>query len=413
MTDTDSTPGPSTASWGSLFVFRVAIPGLLVVSALLCAGAFVALRPKATKADAALIPTRVEVIEAVSADAIARLYATGVVEASRRVTVLPEVSGRITWVSDAAMPGGLLAEGEALARIDSRDYALRVEQAQATVRQAELEVELELGRGEVAKREWALLRSERAPEEAPLALRGPQLNTARQALASAQANLKQAEINLSRTRLTAPFNALVLDESIEVGQVVAPGAPLATLIGTDAFWVTVSLPVDELATVVLPTGAQHGSPAIVRQNLGSGTAVVRRGHVDRLRAQLDPQTRTAQLLVTIDDPLEAPEGELPLLPGAYVDVILEGRELSDVVRLPRTAIHEGRHVWTVDPASGRDLLSKRTVEIGWREMDDVFVTGGLGSGDRVVVSPISLPIDGMPVEVIGSADGGTEEARRD
>jgi multidrug resistance efflux pump len=109
-----------------------------------------------------------------------------------------------------------------------------------------VELELEKGRGDVAQREWQILRSDSDANLAPLALRSPQLVAAKQSLAGAQANLKQAELALSRTHFTAPFNALVLDESIEVGQVVAPGAPLATLIGTDRFWVSVSLPVDEL-----------------------------------------------------------------------------------------------------------------------------------------------------------------------
>jgi multidrug efflux pump subunit AcrA (membrane-fusion protein) len=99
-----------------------------------------------------------------------------------------------------------------------------------------------------------------------------------------------------------------------------------------------------------------------------------------------------------------------LLPGAYVDVVLEGRALKDVVRMPRTALHQGAHVWVVDDTSGASLLRNRTVEVGWKEGDDVLITAGLQPSDRIVVSPISIPVDGMPVEVLSP---GAEEARRD
>jgi len=411
----DSAPGPdgpstSQDSWLALFFLRVVAPLTLIVVAVSCAGAGIMLRPRASKAEVAVAATTVEVLEAQTTESTAQLYANGVVEASQRITLLPEVSGRITWVSDAAIPGGFLAKGDVLARIDSRDYSLAVEQAKAQVRQSELELQLERGRGEVARKEWALLRSDTQPENAPLALRGPQLAATEQALASAEANLQKAEIALSRTRLVAPFDSLVLDESVDLGQVVSPGAPLATLIGTDRFWVTVSLPVDELAAVVLPHGDRPGSAALVRQDLGSGTAVVRRGQVEQLKAQLDPQTRTAQLVVAIDRPLEDDAGGLPLLPGAYVDVILEGRTLQDVVRMPRTALHEGKHVWVVDASDAGDVLARREVEIGWKEQDELLITDGLTHGDRIVVSPLSLPIVGMPVDVLGTNEG---EARRD
>jgi len=384
-------------SWPALIATRVLLPGALVLSALLCAGAIMSARPSASQAAVERPPLTVEALSVTAETATARLYANGTIEPSRTVRVIPEVSGKVTWVSDAALPGGRLVAGEPLARIDPRDYSLRVEQARAQVRQAELELELERGRVAIAQKEWALLKSDRSPDEAPLALRGPQLATVEQSLSSARANLEQAELALSRTRFVVPFNAMVLDEALEVGQVVAPGAAVATLIGTDRFWVTVNLPVEELGAVLLPTGGSGGSLAVVSQDIGSGRSVVRKGQVEQLRAQLDPQTRTAQLLVAIDAPLDAGSGELPLLPGAYVDVVLEGRSMEGVVRIPRVAVRDGDHVWL----AGSGVLERRAVDIGWKEGDDVFVTSGLSTGDRVITSPLAAPLDGLPVQILG------------
>ena len=394
--------GPRPPGYASLFLSRVVVPLAFVVVAVACAGLMVVMRPSAARGDVATTPTRVDVVTVAAGSTRARIEATGVVEPARRVQIIPQVNAQVRWLSESLVPGGRLDDGEVFARLDARDYSLQAESARASVRSAALELELEQGRGTIARKEWALLHPERDPGEAPLALRTPQLETAKQALASAEASLGQAEVHLSRTRLSAPFPALVLDEALEVGQVVAPGAPVATLIGTETFWVTVSVPVHELGVVELPQGDRPGSPAVVQHELGAGQRVVRTGAVTRMLAQLDPQTRTAQLQVAIPDPLEG-EG-VPLLPGAFVEVALEGRVLDDVVRVPRIALRDGQTVWTVDGKEGQGTLHPRTVQVGWKEGEDVLITDGLSDGDRVVVSPLALPLEGMLVEVLSDRD---------
>ena len=351
--------------------------------------------------------TRVEVVQVDAEDLTARVQATGVVQPAQQVALTPQVSGRIVWQSKKLEPGSRVEKGTVLARIDPTEFELLAEQARSSVRTAEVELELEKGRQRSAAREWALLGDGRDPEDAPLALRKPQLEASKQGLAAAQSSLKQAELNLQRTYLIAPFNAVVLDESIDVGQVVGPTTVAATLVGTDEVWVKVSVPVDQLPAVVLPRDDEEsdeptGSPARIEQRLGGRSSIVRNGSVARLMGQLDPQTRTAQLLVAVPNPMEAAEGELPLLPGAYVDVAIDGKLMRDVFRVPRNALENGERVWVVD---SENALRSRTVTIGWREADDVIVTSGLEDGSRLVVSPLALPIEGMPVDPVKRVAG--------
>ncbi|MBX2797411.1 MAG: efflux RND transporter periplasmic adaptor subunit [Myxococcales bacterium] len=380
---------------------RVLIPIGIVAVAVVLAVVMIRLRPEAERVAPESTATRVEVIEVQPEDAVAKVEATGVVQPAQQVVLTPQVSGRIVWQSDKLVPGGRVSKGNLLARIDPTEYQLMVEQAKSSVRQAEVELELERGRKRVAAKEWALLGKGRAEADAPLALREPQLRASEQGLAAAQSSLKQAELNLQRTYLVAPFNAVVLDENVDRGQVVGPATTVATLVGTDEVWVKVSVPVDRLPAIALPSSEGQGSPATVAQRLGAGSSVVRDGSVAQLMAQLDPQTRTAQLLVAVPDPMEAPEGELPLLPGAYVDVTIDGRVLEQVLRVPRTAIDGGDKVWVVEREG---ILGSRTVTIGWREADSVVITDGLDAGSRVVVSPLALPIEGMAVEAVVRAD---------
>lgn len=119
----------------------------------------------------------------------------------------------------------------------------------------------------------------------------------------------------------------------------------------------------------------------------------------RLEGQLESQTRNAQLLVAVDDPYSPPEGGLPLLPGSFVRVELEGREVDGVFSLPRAALHDGNTLWIVDDS---ERLATRRVDVRWGTSDEVYITGELQPGDRVVTSTLSLPLAGEQVRVQAS-----------
>jgi RND family efflux transporter MFP subunit len=375
---------------------------LLLSVALLVLGVGIAFalvrgKPRAQRAAPSVQAPRVEVMEAVPRTLPARVVGTGTVQPSRRVSLSAEVSGRVVELSPSILPGGRLQEGALIARVDPRDYRLAIQQEESRVQAAELELQLERGRQDIAAREWKLLQGSTPVEESPLALRKPQMVATRQALEAARGGLERARLNLERTALRAPFNALVLTQNLEVGQVVSPGSPVVTLIGTDRFWVAVSLPVEDLGLLDIPgLNAKSGSRATVMQRLGAEAPITREGEVLRLQGELDAQARTATLLVGVDKPLDAPGGGLPLLAGAYVEVEFEGRPLDNSIVLPRAAVFDGNQVWVVTAES---TLSRRTVRLAWRTRHEVVVTDGLEAGARVVVSPLALPIEGMPVQV--------------
>jgi RND family efflux transporter MFP subunit len=380
-------------------IVKVAAPvGILALGAL-GAGGLIASGGAAQRATPEAPITPVEVLTLQPVDAPALVVATGVVRPDREVTVLPQVGGRIVSTSERLVPGGRFAAGEVMAQIDPRDYQLSVRQAESQLAQAHTEYQLEEGRQATARREWALVGDDRPAVEAAMALRAPQKAQAERALASAEAGLEQARLNLSRSSLTAPFNALVVSESVDVGQVVGASSQVARLVGTDRFRVEVSVPFEQLTALDIPgvnapVGEGAGSRAVITHALGAGRALTREGRVLSLAGELDPQTRNARLLVVIDDPLEAAAGELPLMPGAFVDVVLHGRAVEGAYEVPRSAVYDGDRVWTVD-AEGR--LDAVEVTAGWSDAEHLLVTAGLSPGAQIVVSPLSLPLEGAPV----------------
>lgn len=338
--------------------------------------------------------------------------AQGVVTPALSVTLQPQVGGKVVEINDALVPGGIVAAGEVLFRIETADYELAVETARTQLAEAKAQLALEQGRRRVAAREWALFADERDAEADPaLALREPQLAAAEANVAAAAARLRQAELNLERTRVVAPFNALVLSEAVDLGQTLSPQSQAAVLAGTDQAWVRASVPVAQLTYIRLPgEDGEGGSVAEVRYD-GGATTISRSGRVVRLLGDLDPAGRLARLLVAIDDPLSLESGELPLLFDSYVDVDIESDREAEVVPLERAWLHPGDRVYIYDAEGKLDI---RTVEVGWRKPQVVMVTGGIEAGEQVVISPMAAALQGMKlrlqedlsVATDGVGDGG-------
>ncbi|MEX1366802.1 MAG: efflux RND transporter periplasmic adaptor subunit [Nannocystaceae bacterium] len=376
------------------FLTRFLLPGVITAAAV---GGAVVLGRSAESAEReppVSTPPLVEVIELEAAAAKPSLRGTGLVEPAREATLSPELTGRITYLSPSLVVGGRVSQGDVLVRIDKRDYQIAVRQQRAQVQQAQVELELEAAYGKVAKQEWELMGNPNA--DGRLAGREPQREAAAVKVDSAKAALERARLDLGRTTIVAPFNATVIAESVEEGEIASPGQVVATLVGTDTLWVRASVPVEYLALIDVPGfgGVTEGSEATVVQRLGNRGDVERQGRVVRLVGELDVESRTAQVLVEVPRPLDPLPGELPLLPGAFVDVELSGRQVPDVLAVPRLAVFEGRHAWVVDD-EGR--LRKRSLEIGWGDDERVYVTSGLRSGEHVVITPPSPAIEGMEV----------------
>jgi RND family efflux transporter MFP subunit len=376
-------------------------PVVLAIGLLATAGLMSTRETVARNPDQGHLQT-VEVVRVTEGSPTSRVTATGVVEGDRNVGLSSLVAGEVVHVSKQLKPGGRFRRGQVILKVDPRDYRFAVAKEQASVRQAEVDLALEEQRGRTAEKEWEELGTRGPGEEHGLALRKPQLTAALARLQATEQGLARAELNLKRSVMRAPFAGMVLEQSAERGQLLAPGNPVLTLVGTDRFVVRVALPLADLEHIVLGSDSRHGSAARVIQRLPSRD-IERSGWVKQLAGQIDPQSGTATAFVVIDDPLED-EG-LPLLPGAFVEVLIEGRTVPGSVRVPRGQVLGGDRVWTVE--DGR--LQSRAVRVGWADSEHAFITAGLSDGDAIVVTPLSLPVEGAPVRVSESEPStGTE-----
>lgn len=378
---------------------RILLPVVVVVLAIMGAQALIATRPTVPKTIPVETSTFVKVFTAYSQNERATISAFGTVKAYKELTVQPEVGGRVVTHHSDLIAGGVIAKGTPLLRIDPRDFQVAVNEERAALAKAEFDLQVELGNQAVAKREWDLLKlsdGEISQLSKQLALRDPHLKEKRVALEAANSRLKKAQLDLRRTVLKAPFQAVVLSESVEVGQLINAQNTVATLVGTDEFRAYVSVPIHQLNWIAFPeSGSVTGARVRLFRELGNGKLLERKGVVVDLLGEVTPNGRMAQVLVSIPDPLELnkPEGERhPLLLGEYIRVEIEGPMLENVIILPRSTIREGSRVWV---KNDENRLEVRTVDIVLSRKDSVLVSRGIEDGDQVVMTQLPAAIPGL------------------
>lgn len=329
-----------------------------------------------------------------------RVDAQGTVGPSRELELHARVAGEVIEVAAELVPGGLLRGGDVALRIDPTDYELGVRQVETAVAQARAALRIEQGSEAVARREFELFGQDLPTDDLDLVLREPQLARARAAVAAARAQLAAAQLDLERTTVPVPFDAVVRSRGVVLGSRVTEATALAVLAATDEWWIEALVPVDELRWLRIPLRAgEPGATAWVADEAAWGAGVRRPARVLRLAPGLETQGRLARVIVAVSDPLAldpANAGLPPLVLGSWVELELEGPELESVVALDRRWLHDGDRVWVMGDDRRLDI---RPVTLAFRERDRVLVRDGLEPGMRVVVSEIAAPVQGMQLRL--------------
>ena len=152
----------------------------------------------------------------------------GVVEPKHLTRLVAQVNGELVYLSPRFVTGGFVKKGQLLARIDPSDYQALVTESVANLASAEAALELEQAQGQVAAAEWRNI-SDHTPTG--LGLRKPQLAQEQARVSAARAAVTRAERNLERTRILAPYDALIQGREVSLGAYVSTGTELGRLQG--------------------------------------------------------------------------------------------------------------------------------------------------------------------------------------
>lgn len=369
------------------FLIPVAIVAIFIVGAVMLMATAPALEPDTPEP----IALSVRILTAEPRTVQLTVKSQGTVEPAVESQLIPEVSGRVEWVSPVLVAGGRFKVGDTLLRVDTEDYRNAAARARASLSRAEAEQE----NAAFEHQRLAGLAKRQLVSQSQLESALRTLRVADAVLEEARIGASQARLDLSRTDLKAPFDGLVRSESVDVGQFVSRGTAVGTIYEEQTSEVRLPIADRQLAYLNIPFGArgtlapEQQSTVILRAEYG-GEQLAWTGRIVRTEAAIDRASRMVYLVASID----RADGQPNPAVGLFVDAEIQGREADDIVILPRSALRNDRQVLIVDD---EDRLRFRPIKPLRLFEEELLVESGLKAGDRVCVSQIQTVVEGMSV----------------
>lgn len=341
------------------------------------------------------VPVAVRALDVRLAPMQLRVSSEGNVQPSVETKLVAQVAGEVIELSSSLVAGGNFSKGDILLKLDPRDYEIALSRSQATLSRAQAEQRF-------ATEEITRIRSLYGDELASIA----ELQSAERLLAvanaasdDAAAAVKRASVDLERTVFTAPFNGRVRAEDVDIGQFLSKGAMIATLYDTDRLQVRLPLADAQLAYLdpsYAQTGMSGEEPAnVVLTANYAGDMQSWSAKLLRTEGDISTKSRFLHVIVAVTETLNSNGVRLPV--GLFVNAVIDGRTVDNLVSIPRSALRPDNSVMVIDDS---DKLHFRDVSVFKLSDNDVLISEGLASGERISISPLQFVVEGMPVTVI-------------
>jgi len=372
---TDITPPPKKNIL-SIFIMSIIVIAVVAISIY-----WMKNRPHATRTPMKVLAPLVTAvkIDSISHDII--ISALGKITPVQIVELSAQVSGEVIDVIDELIPGMKLKKGDLIAQINPIDFELFLEQKEADLVKAEFELELELGQVAVAKREYELLGEDIDKENRALILREPHLRAAQAKVNSAKATVDLAKLNLQRTKIVSPFNATVKTKFVSVGMQIHSGSKIVTLVGSERYWIETTLPSNTLKWINF---GKNGSKVDIEPN--------HTGVVKTIMNDVEQNGRMARVVIEVKNPLDRTNGS-PLLLDDITTVSIHGKTLNNVIKIPRSTLHNGNSIWFLSPENKLKIL--KIIPI-WTQKDAIYILANTISKEyRLITSSIPAPVSNM------------------
>lgn len=364
-------------------------------------------RPTAEKRPIPETVVRVDTISATPSSYPIVVNVNGTIQAETRGNLVSQIRGEIVKTADNFRNGSSFSKGDVLAEIDPRDYQAELSRAAASLSQADVAYRQELANAKQAENDWKRLgNTEPAPD---LVRRKPQLQAAKAQLDSAKAAYQTAKLNLSRTKITAPYTGRIIKRNAVLGQYVSVGTPIAEMFAVDGVEVRLPISQDEFSQLGLDSFDPKKSEQDYQVMLGSTVGGVEYkwpAVIVRTDSSFDLNTRQIDVFAAVNDPFSKNSQQPPLKIGQFVTGQIRGRNVENIFVVPNKSVREGRYTYVV--RDGR--LAKQNIKIVWQDDQNTLVSEGLNSGDLVVTTSLNSTLAGAKAKLADSNSTPTQAA---
>ena len=356
---------------------RIWMAALAVAAALLAAGCHRGADDAAAKTPAPLLVGPEDVLVLRPGTLVSGPLVTGTLQPERRADLRAEVSAVVTAVLKDN--GDAVRKGDLLVRLDDtaiRDALVSAQEAERAAQQAFEQAERQLQRLTTLRASG--MASAQQMEDAEV-----RRNTTQSDFAAARARHVQARQQLQRTEVRAPFDGIVAERKLSVGDTAQVGKELLKVMDPRTLRLEGLVSSDAIQSV------QRGQAVTFRVN-GFGDREFA-GTVRLVSPAANPTTRQVELLVDVQE-------ALPRMAGLYAQGRIATQSGSALTLSPSTLVRVGENAWAWRIADGK--LQKVAVTLGDRDprSGEYVVRSGLAAGDRLLRSPLATLKDGQPVQ---------------
>lgn len=343
-------------------------PLAIIAVAIFIAMTMIKGKPKLEARSVTIPPPPVQVQSVTLGDLPVTVVAFGNVTAWRDLELTAQVGGRVEWKSPRFEPGVVVEAGQALLRIDKTDYELALAEGLQALSTAKLSL-----------------------ADAKSLRQAARVEEAEAAVAAAEARIRRARRDLENTEIKAPYNAVIDEQTAELGQFITVGMRVGRILGADKAEIRLPIPPQDVRFI---QDIESAEVALFSESAKSGNASQRwTGRVSRVEARLDTETRAFPVVVEVDNPLDTAQHPAPMRFGLFVRAEISGGNLSNAVLLPQSALHGDDDVFVLRDGE----LERRSVTVARIGDGGAIITAGLNDGDEVVTTRLDLMFAGMKV----------------
>lgn len=334
------------------------------------------------------------------------LETQGSVRAHHNTVLTAQVSGTVKAVSPVFEDGAFFEKDDVLLELDPADLQAALIASESRLARAEAALAQEEARAKQARLNWEDIGYKDEPS--PLVLRVPQLKESNALVTAAKADLDQAQRNLERAKIRAPFAGRVKSRDVGLGQAVGGTTPLGEIFATDYAEIRLPLSAAQIAFARLPTRENDAPVNVVLTDALSPTPDAHSwsAKIVRTEGSLDESSRELFAIARIDDPFGLNSGNPELRIGQPVRAAVEGVVLEDVFVLPRSALRGLNRIYLID--RGKSTIVRSEAHPVWSTSEVLVVREGLQEGDWLAISRLPYAPNGSAVDVI--ATPGPEDA---
>lgn len=385
--------------------FKFVLPLFLIIGSIVVVIALVTYQ-KSKSVERKDDTNKAVLVDVIEADVVSLNFSVesqGTVRPRTETTLVSEVSGKVVSIASNFVAGGFFRKDEVLLQIDPSDYEAGLKRALAALASRKAKLADETARSEQAMKDWRNMGKEGQPSD--LGLRKPQMADAKANVSAAEADVQKARRDLERTRITVPYDGLIREKLVDIGQYVTLGTRLGVTFAIDTAEVRLPLSSNDLNYLDLPSeteikNAEKTFPPVTLSADVGGETRNWQARIIRTEGVVDEISRVIYAVAQVIDPYgvlgQSHQQELKI--GTFVNASIQGLPADNVVVLPRYVLRADNTVLVANSDNELEILPVTVLRAEPRE---VYLSKGIEGGARVIVTTLDAPVPGTRLAIRG------------